>query len=65
MIETQFLMSRDSCGAGTLTVRPSCTDSRHRGDVVPPAIRIGRELRFRLEDVEAWEQARLEGDHAA
>jgi predicted DNA-binding transcriptional regulator AlpA len=27
----------------------------------PPAIRIGRELRFRLEDVEAWEAERREG----
>jgi predicted DNA-binding transcriptional regulator AlpA len=32
---------------------------RHRGEG-PPAIRIGRELRFRLEDVERWEQSRLE-----
>ena len=38
---------------------------RHRREG-PPAIRIGRELRFRLTDVEAWENARREGDgHAA
>ncbi|MGH7487949.1 MAG: helix-turn-helix transcriptional regulator [bacterium] len=30
---------------------------RHEG---PPAIRIGRELRFRLSDVERWEEANLE-----
>jgi predicted DNA-binding transcriptional regulator AlpA len=32
---------------------------RHRGEA-PPAIRIGRELRWRLSDIEAWENARLE-----
>jgi predicted DNA-binding transcriptional regulator AlpA len=31
---------------------------RYRGEA-PPAIRIGRELRFRLSDVVAWEDARL------
>jgi predicted DNA-binding transcriptional regulator AlpA len=33
----------------------------------PPAIKIGRGLRFRLEDVEAWEAARRDdgGTHAA
>lgn len=30
---------------------------RYRGEA-PPAIRVGRELRFRLIDVEAWEHAR-------
>ena len=30
---------------------------RYRGDS-PPAIRVGRELRWRLEDVEAWEAGR-------
>jgi excisionase family DNA binding protein len=30
---------------------------RYRGEA-PPAIRCGRELRFALEDVEAWETAR-------
>ena len=39
---------------------------RYRGEA-PPAIRIGKELRFRLVDVERWEQDRLESDseHAA
>jgi predicted DNA-binding transcriptional regulator AlpA len=32
---------------------------RYRGDG-PPALRVGRELRFRLVDVEAWEQSHLE-----
>jgi predicted DNA-binding transcriptional regulator AlpA len=32
---------------------------RYRGEG-PPALRIGRELRFRLSDVEAWELERLE-----
>jgi excisionase family DNA binding protein len=30
---------------------------RYRNDA-PPAIRVGRELRFRVADVEAWENAR-------
>ena len=30
---------------------------RYRGEC-PPAIRIGRELRFRLSDIEAWEEGR-------
>jgi excisionase family DNA binding protein len=30
---------------------------RYRGEA-PPAIRVGRELRFDLRDVEAWEEAR-------
>jgi predicted DNA-binding transcriptional regulator AlpA len=30
---------------------------RYRGEA-PPAIRVGRELRWRLEDIEAWENAR-------
>ena len=39
---------------------------RYRGEA-PPAIRVGRELRWRLEDVEAWEAARRDngGTHAA
>jgi predicted DNA-binding transcriptional regulator AlpA len=39
---------------------------RYRGEA-PPAIRVGRELRWRLEDVEAWEVARRDngGSHAA
>lgn len=38
---------------------------RYRGEA-PPAIRIGRELRFRLEDVEAWERDRRDnGGRAA
>jgi predicted DNA-binding transcriptional regulator AlpA len=32
---------------------------RYRNDC-PPAVRIGRELRWRLEDVVAWEDARRE-----
>jgi predicted DNA-binding transcriptional regulator AlpA len=47
-----------------LEARWDCTKSviygmRYRGDG-PPALRIGRELRWRLADVEAWEQARIE-----
>ena len=30
---------------------------RYRGEA-PPAIRVGRELRFRVADVEAWEEGR-------
>ena len=30
---------------------------RYRGEA-PPAIKVGRELRFRIDDVEAWENAR-------
>lgn len=38
---------------------------RYRGEA-PPAIRVGRELRFSLLDVEAWETARRDngGTHA-
>lgn len=32
---------------------------RYRGEA-PPAIRVGRELRFRLVDVEQWESSRLD-----
>ena len=37
---------------------------RYRGEA-PPAIRVGRELRFDLRDVEAWEDARRDngGSH--
>ena len=34
---------------------------RYRGEA-PPALRVGKELRFRLRDVEAWEQARIDND---
>jgi predicted DNA-binding transcriptional regulator AlpA len=39
---------------------------RYRGEA-PPAIRVGRELRFALADVEAWEDARRDngGPHAS
>ncbi len=30
---------------------------RYRGEA-PPAIRVGRELRFAVDDVAAWEQSR-------
>ena len=33
---------------------------RYRSDA-PAAIRIGRELRFSLDDVEAWEKERRDG----
>lgn len=32
---------------------------RYRGEA-PPAIRVGRELRFAVDDVERWERARLD-----
>lgn len=31
----------------------------------PPALKIGRELRWRLEDVEAWEAANVERRYEA
>lgn len=37
---------------------PTIHHLRHRGEA-PPAILVGRELRFRLSDVEGWERARL------
>ena len=64
MIETQFLDVEGLMRRWNLDSPSVVYGLRYHGDA-PPAIRIGRELRFRLEDVEAWEQARLEGDHAA
>jgi len=44
--------------AERLGVRPRIVYGlRYRGEA-PPAIKVGRQLRFRLEDVEAWELAR-------
>lgn len=47
-----------------LEARWGCTAAviygmRYRGDA-PPAIKLGRELRWRVADVEAWEAARVE-----
>jgi predicted DNA-binding transcriptional regulator AlpA len=43
------------------TTRQVVYGMRHRREG-PPAMRIGRELRWRLEDVELWEATRREGD---
>jgi predicted DNA-binding transcriptional regulator AlpA len=46
--------------AGRWQCRPAVIyGMRYRGEG-PPAIRIGRELRFRLSDVHAWEREHLE-----
>ena len=37
--------------------------ARHRGDC-PRAVRLGKRLLWRLQDVEAWEEARAERDES-
>jgi len=44
--------------------KPVIYGMRYRGEA-PPAIRVGRQLRWRLEDVEAWEANRLDGGSTA
>lgn len=33
---------------------------RHRGDSMPPAVHVGRTVRFRRADVEAWLEEHIE-----
>jgi predicted DNA-binding transcriptional regulator AlpA len=50
-------LSVDELAARYKTDAHTIYNMRYRGDA-PPAIKVGRALRFRLEDVEAWELAR-------
>lgn len=45
----------DRCGVHPQTIH----QMRYRGDG-PPAVRIGRKLKFRPEDIEAWIESRRE-----
>lgn len=33
---------------------------RHQGRELPPSFKVGRNIRYRLEDVEQWEQEQVE-----
>lgn len=64
MEEREFL-SVEQLAARWGTGATTIYNLRYRG-AAPPAIRIGRELRFRLEDVERWERDRRDnGGRAA
>ncbi len=38
---------------------------RHEGKPMPPAVKMGRSLRFRRADVDAWVEAQFAGEAAA
>jgi predicted DNA-binding transcriptional regulator AlpA len=42
-------------------VKPTVVYKLRYSHQAPPAIRVGRELRWNLRDVESWEQARRDG----
>lgn len=37
---------------------------RHQGRDLPPSFKVGRNIRYRLEDVERWEQEQVEKETA-
>jgi predicted DNA-binding transcriptional regulator AlpA len=58
-MDTEVLLSLDDLCARWQTTKSSIYGRRYLGKC-PPAVKIGRALRFRLQDVLAWEQAHLE-----
>lgn len=44
-----------------ITVEAIYSRRQRGGDSLPPALRIGRSLRWRIEDVESWLSERREG----
>lgn len=57
-LTTAELANRLGLTAHSVTVR------RNRGGDLPPSFRIGRNIRYRLEDVERWEQEQVEKETA-
>lgn len=43
---------------------PALTTLRSRGGDLPPSFKVGRNIRYRLEDVERWEQEQVEKETA-
>jgi predicted DNA-binding transcriptional regulator AlpA len=60
LIEVHRLLDADDLSDFLGVSRDSLYDRRHRGVDLPPAIRIGRVLRWRIEDIERWLDERQE-----
>ncbi len=54
------LLSVDELAAYLGVTRAVIYQNRHRRGDLPPAIKVGRHLRFRLDDVQAWLDAKEE-----
>jgi predicted DNA-binding transcriptional regulator AlpA len=60
-MDTEVLLTTDDLAARWQATKSSIYGLRYLGKC-PPAVKLGRGLRFRLRDVEAWEQAHLEAE---